>query len=112
MCASRCSWREAGSCSSSAARPRRSRPAGPRSPHQQFLECVALARQHGFGRLEVANLPMVGWTAMHLAEIGAAVAFGHEAIALAQRASQARAEMTGRALVAWAAGLLRDHRDE
>ena len=26
------------------------------SAHRQFLECVALARQHGFGRLEVANL--------------------------------------------------------
>ena len=46
------------------------------SAHRQFLECVALARQHGFGRLEVANLYMVGWTGMHLAEIGAAVAVG------------------------------------
>jgi class 3 adenylate cyclase/tetratricopeptide (TPR) repeat protein len=82
------------------------------SAHRQFIECVALARQHGFGRLEVANLPMVGWTGMHLAAIGAAVAVGEEAIALAQRASQPRAEMMGRALVAWTEGLLRDRRDE
>ncbi|MEO5883459.1 MAG: adenylate/guanylate cyclase domain-containing protein, partial [Caldimonas sp.] len=81
------------------------------SAHRQFLECVALARQHGFGRLEVANLPMVGWTGMHLAEIGAAVAVGHEAIALAQGASQPRAELMGRALVATTDGLLRDRRD-
>lgn len=81
------------------------------SAHRQFLDCVALARQHGFGRLEVANLPMVGWSAMHLAEIGAAVAVGHEAIALAQRASQPRAELMARALVAWADGLIRDRRE-
>ena len=71
-----------------------------RSANRQFLECVALARQHGFGRLEVANLSMVGWSGIHLAEIGAAVAVGHEAIALAQRASQPRAEMMARSLVA------------
>ena len=76
------------------------------SAHRQFLECVALARQHGFGRLEVANLYMVGWSGMHLAEIGAAVAVGHEAIALAQRASQPRAELMARALVAWTDGLI------
>ena len=55
---------------------------------------------------------MVGWSAMHLNEISASVAVGHEAIALAQRASQPRAELMGRALVAWADGLLRDRRDE
>jgi len=82
-----------------------------RSAHDQFLECVALARQHGFGRLEVANLPMVGWTSMHRAEIGAATAIGLEAIALAQRASQPRAELMARALVAWSDGVLRNRPD-
>ncbi|MEP7303465.1 MAG: adenylate/guanylate cyclase domain-containing protein [Caldimonas sp.] len=81
------------------------------SAHCQFLECVALARQHGFGRLEVANLPMVGWSGMHLAKITAAVAVGHDAIALAQRASQPRAELMARALVAWSDGLVRDRLD-
>ena len=33
-----------------------------RSANRQFRECVALAREHGFGRLEVANLSMIGWT--------------------------------------------------
>ena len=28
-----------------------------RSANRQFRACVAMARQHGFGRLEVANLP-------------------------------------------------------
>ena len=45
--------------------------------------CVAMARAHGFGRLEVANLSMIGWTGMHLAELSAAVGVGHEAIELA-----------------------------
>ncbi len=82
------------------------------SAHRQFLECVAMARQHGFGRLEVANLSMVGWAGMHLSEIGSVVAVGHEAISLAQRASQPRAELMARILVAWADGLIRDRRDE
>ncbi len=40
-----------------------------RSANQQFRECVALARAQGFGRLEVANLSMVGWSSLHLNEI-------------------------------------------
>ena len=42
--------------------------------------------EHGFGKLEVANLSMVGWSGIHLTEIGAAVAVGNEAIDLALRA--------------------------
>ena len=83
-----------------------------RSAHRQFHECVALARGHGFGRIEVANLYMVGWTGLHLAEIGTAVAVGHEAIALAERASQPRAELMARTLVAWSDGVVRDRRAE
>jgi len=83
-----------------------------RSAHQQFQACVAMARAHGFGRLEVANLPMIGWTGLHLAEIGAALAAGHEAIELALRASQPRAEVMARQLVAWVEGLVRGRRDE
>ena len=39
-----------------------------RSANRQFQACVAMARANGFGRLEVANLSMIGWTGMHLAE--------------------------------------------
>jgi class 3 adenylate cyclase/tetratricopeptide (TPR) repeat protein len=83
-----------------------------RSAHQQFLECVALAREHGFGRLEIANLPMVGWSGMHLLDIDAVVVVAREAIELAQRASQPRAELMSRVLLAWSEGLIRDRRDE
>jgi hypothetical protein len=72
---------------------------------------VALARAQGYGRLEVANLSMVGYTAMHLARIGEAVAIGHEAIELAVRASQPRAEMMARLLVRWVEGLVRGRLD-
>ncbi len=82
-----------------------------RSAHAQFRECVALSRQHGFGRLEVANLPMVGWSLHHLNDIAAAVEIGLEAIALATQASQPRAELTARALVSWMDGLIRDRRE-
>ena len=83
-----------------------------RSANQQFRACVAMARAHGFGRLEVANLPMIGWSGLHLADIAAAAAAGQEAIALAVRASQPRAEMMARQLVAWVEGLVRGRRDE
>ena len=82
-----------------------------RSANQQFRECVALARAHGFGRLEVANLSMIGWTGIHLGETAASVAVGHEAIELALRASQPRAEVMGRMLVSWIDGVIRDRDD-
>ena len=82
-----------------------------RSAHDQFRECVALSRKHGFGRLEVANLPMVGWTLQHRNDIDGAVAIGIEAIDLAVRASQPRAELLARMLVVWLDGLIRDHRE-
>ena len=83
-----------------------------RSANQQFRDCVALARAHGFGRLEVANLSMIGWSGVHLAEFATSVAVGLEAIELAQRASQPRAEVMARQLVAWVEGLIRGRLDE
>jgi len=83
-----------------------------RSANRQFQACVAMARANGFGRLEVANLSMIGWTGMHLAELSAAAAAGQEAIALALRASQPRAEMMAHSLVASVDGLFRGQRDE
>jgi class 3 adenylate cyclase/tetratricopeptide (TPR) repeat protein len=81
------------------------------SAHQQFRECVGLAREHGFGRLEVANLSMVGWSGLHLARIGESVAVGREAIELAVRASQLRAEIMARTLVRWVEGMVRGRLD-
>jgi class 3 adenylate cyclase/tetratricopeptide (TPR) repeat protein len=82
-----------------------------RSANQQFRECVALARAQGFGRLEVANLPMIGWSSLHLNEIASGAAVGHEAIELALRASQRRAEVMARTLVGWVDSAIRDRKD-
>ena len=79
--------------------------------NEQFLKCVALSRTHSFGRLEVANLPMVGWTLLHLNEMRRAVEVGHEAIELAVRAAQPRAEMLARVMVVWVEGLIRGNAD-
>ncbi len=75
--------------------------------NEQFVKCVALARERGFGRLEVANLPMIGWTQLHLNELRGAVELGHQAIDLAMRAAQPRAELIARVMVVWIDGLIR-----
>jgi len=80
-----------------------------RSANEKFRECVQLARQHDFGRLEVANLPMVGWSSQHLNVFRGAVETGMEAIALAERAAQPRAELLSRMLVAWVEGVMCDN---
>jgi class 3 adenylate cyclase/tetratricopeptide (TPR) repeat protein len=82
-----------------------------RSANAQFRTCVALAREHGLGRLEVANLPMIGWTALHLLEIAEAGAIGEEAIDLARKTSQTRAELMARSLLIWTDGVIRDRRE-
>jgi len=82
-----------------------------RSAHEQFEACVALAQRHGYGRLQVSYLPMVGWAGYQLAAVDDAVERGLEAIELASRAEQARAQLLARMLVAWVEGLLRDRVD-
>ena len=83
-----------------------------RSANEQFRACVALARANGFGRLEVANLPMVAATEFHLSRIGAAAATANEAVALSLRAAQPRAEMIARTIALWVQGLIRGDRAE
>lgn len=83
-----------------------------RSACDQFEACVALSRRQGYGRLEVANLPMVGWTMQHLNRIAAAVDVAGEAIALAEIAGQPRAEMLARMLSVWLDGLVRGNAQE
>ena len=83
-----------------------------RSANQQFRACVELARKHGFGRLEVANLSMIGWTDLYLAEIREAIDVGNEAVELAVRASQPRAEVLARLVLHWVNAWARDRPDD
>jgi class 3 adenylate cyclase/tetratricopeptide (TPR) repeat protein len=83
-----------------------------RSAHAQFVRCAALARERGLGRLEVAILPMVGWTGLHLMNMRDAVESGLQAIELAVHASQPRAELLTRLMVAWVDGLIRGNTEQ
>ncbi|HSH07418.1 MAG TPA: AAA family ATPase [Burkholderiales bacterium] len=70
-----------------------------RSAHEQFVRCVALSREHGFARLEASVLHMVGWTAEYLLQPRSAMDIGLQAVALAARLSDPRAEMLSHALL-------------
>jgi class 3 adenylate cyclase/tetratricopeptide (TPR) repeat protein len=69
------------------------------SAHDQFTRCVKLCQAHGFGRVEVANRHMIGWTALYLGPLAEAELAGVSATEMAIRVNHARAEMLGRLLV-------------
>ena len=79
------------------------------SAHEQFERCVDLARDHGFGHLEVAVLQMVGWTRLHLLDLRGAMTAAAAAAELAVQASQPRAELLARLMMGWVDGMMRGH---
>jgi tetratricopeptide (TPR) repeat protein len=66
-----------------------------RSAFQHFSRCVALSQEHGFGRIEVANRSMVGFTRHWLAEMRQAFEDGTAAARAAVLVGQPRAELLG-----------------
>ena len=70
------------------------------SAHERFRDCVALSLRHGFGRIEVANRPLVSFTRWFAGDTRGALADAEEAIAVARRVGHQRAEMVGHT-VAW-----------
>jgi tetratricopeptide (TPR) repeat protein len=64
------------------------------SAHGRYSECVELCERHGFGRIEVANRPMMAFTQICAGDTRSAVAVADAAIALAARVGHRRAEMT------------------
>ncbi|MHA1107848.1 MAG: adenylate/guanylate cyclase domain-containing protein [Alphaproteobacteria bacterium] len=66
-----------------------------RSACERFRACVELCSEHGYGRIEVANRHMVGWTRIYLMEFAEALEDGLEAATMAARVSHHRAEMLG-----------------
>ncbi len=64
-----------------------------------FQRCVELSRKHGFGRIEVANLPMVALGFLYLCQFEKAKLIGSEAIESASIVDHQRAEMTARYIV-------------
>ncbi|MBL0040511.1 MAG: AAA family ATPase [Xanthomonadales bacterium] len=75
-----------------------------RSAREQFARCVALAQRHGFGRIEVANLHMVGWATYYLMQIDEALAIVDRARELARAVSHQRGEMIAEAAIGLLAG--------
>jgi tetratricopeptide (TPR) repeat protein len=65
------------------------------SAHERFRDCVALSLRHGFGRIEVANRPMMSFTRWFGGDVRGALPDAEEAIAAARRVGHQRAEMVG-----------------
>ncbi|HLW90002.1 MAG TPA: adenylate/guanylate cyclase domain-containing protein [Roseiarcus sp.] len=64
-----------------------------RTAFDHFSRCVALSREYGFGRIEVANWPMVGFSRMYLNEAKEAREDGDASARAAAMVGQPRAEM-------------------
>jgi hypothetical protein len=73
-----------------------------RSAFDHYSRCVALSQQHGFGRIEVANRAMVGFSRIYLNEVPQAKEDGDAATRAAALVGQPRAELIGEALGAFA----------
>jgi tetratricopeptide (TPR) repeat protein len=67
-----------------------------RSACERFSECVEISKEHGFGRIHVANLPMMAFTLKWCGEVEKALDVALEAIETAQRVGHGRAELIGR----------------
>src|SRR5262249_50791944 len=63
------------------------------SAYRHFSECVDKCRAYGMGRIEVANLSMVGHCLVYLNRFEEALQSMREAMALARRVGHARAEV-------------------
>jgi class 3 adenylate cyclase/tetratricopeptide (TPR) repeat protein len=61
--------------------------------HRHLRRCVELAARHGFGRIEVANLPMAAFTRFYAGELAEAYADSLAAVAAAERVGHQRAAM-------------------
>jgi class 3 adenylate cyclase/tetratricopeptide (TPR) repeat protein len=66
-----------------------------RSACEQFRACIAVCQSHGYGRIEVANRHMVGWTRYHLMEHAEALEDALQAVRMATTVSHHRAKLLG-----------------
>jgi hypothetical protein len=74
-------------------------------------QCVDMARDQGFLKVEMAYLPMVSWSAYYMLDLPQALAGSERAIMLASRVHNPRAEMMARAQVVMIDGCIRgNHR--
>jgi class 3 adenylate cyclase/tetratricopeptide (TPR) repeat protein len=71
-----------------------------RSAHGYFADCVALCRDHGFVRIQTANMALRGLTAFYNGDLEACLRDGAAAIQAAQDAVQPRDELVARTALA------------
>ena len=79
-----------------------------RTAFDYFSRCVALCQQHGFGRIEVANRSMVGFSRIYLNEARQANEDGDAAARAAALVGQPRAELLGETMGVFACYELAD----
>jgi class 3 adenylate cyclase/tetratricopeptide (TPR) repeat protein len=65
------------------------------SAHERFRQCIELCERYGFGRIEVANRPMMAFTQWFAGDTIGALEVADTAIARAARVGHRRAEMIG-----------------
>jgi tetratricopeptide (TPR) repeat protein len=65
------------------------------SAYDRFRQCVELCERHGFGRIEVANRPMMAFTQWFAGDTRGALQVADTAIARAALVGHRRAEMIG-----------------
>jgi class 3 adenylate cyclase/tetratricopeptide (TPR) repeat protein len=82
-----------------------------RTAFENFSACVALSREHDFGRIEVANRSMIGFSRLYLNEARQALADGDEAARSAALVGQPRAEMLGEFMGVFACCELGEYND-
>jgi class 3 adenylate cyclase/tetratricopeptide (TPR) repeat protein len=80
-----------------------------RTAFAHFDRCVAISREHGFGRIEVANRSMAGFSRIYLNQPREAYADGAAAVRNAAMVGQPRAEMLGETINVFATYELADY---
>jgi class 3 adenylate cyclase/tetratricopeptide (TPR) repeat protein len=66
-----------------------------RTACDRFRACIDVCREHGFGRIEVANRHMVGWSRIYLMEFEEALKDGLDSAEMAAEVKHHRAEHLG-----------------
>ena len=70
--------------------------------HDYFRRCIELCREHGFGRIEVANISMLGYSRFFFDTIQSGLEDGLAAIEAARKVGHSRAELLGHMMCVYA----------
>ena len=73
-----------------------------RTANEHFRRCIDLCRQHSLAQVEVANLPMLGWSGIYIDSLDQVLQTGRAAAEAARKVSHYRAESQARSLVGFA----------